>query len=268
MNKYRGRPILRRTMLAKLKSNWISLLLLAYGLIITLRLVQIQIDNDAEAKKMERVMEEKTASMAKLLDSKSREKLMGGLGLEYSKGKKCPYKWNGGSPGGEIKGSCWCGLDSYCMCTPSLAIDAILEVPGSVAKPGKNDNDPYILVVRRRDPPKDKYAIPGGFVNVGESLEYAVMREVKEETNIELRMESLEEYKVYSDPWRDSRRHTVSVVYRTVVKDISNLKKGDDAKGIELIRLLDLFNPEMSLAFDHAQIFHEYTKKFHPHLIP
>ena len=268
MNRYRGRPILRRTMLGLIKANWISLLLLAYGLFITMRLIRVQTDSVTASREMKRAMDEKSSTMSKLLDSKSQAKLLGGLGLDYAKGKKCPYKWNGGSPGDEIKGSCWCGLDSYCMCTPSLAIDAILEVPGSVAKPGANDNDPYIVVVRRRDPPKNIHAIPGGFVNVGESLEQAVIREVKEETNLNLKVDSLEEYKVYSDPWRDSRRHTVSVVYRAIVTDLSTLQKGDDAKGVDLMRLYDLFSPSMNLAFDHAQIFQEYTKKFHSHLIP
>lgn len=53
----------------------------------------------------------------------------------------CPYTWHGGSPSGSHRGSCWCGADSYCMCTPSLAIDCIIEYQGNV------------VLVWRKDPP-------------------------------------------------------------------------------------------------------------------
>ena len=123
---------------------------------------------------------------------------------------------------------------------------------------------PYVVVVRRRDPPKGTHAIPGGFVDVGESVEAATIREVKEETN--LNVARLEQFHVYSDPSRDKRRHTVSVVFRCVVNDIRPMHKGDDAKGVELIKLTDLLKPEINLAFDHAMIFREYAKKLHPSL--
>ena len=88
------------------------------------------------------------------------------------------------------------------MCTPSLAIDAIIEV--------HDEFELKVVLVRRRDPPRDLFAIPGGFVDVGESVEEAIVREVKEETNLSL--DKLEQFRVYSDPSRDKRRHTVSVV--------------------------------------------------------
>jgi hypothetical protein len=55
----------------------------------------------------------------------------------------CPYKWNGGSPTSILEGSCWCGKDKYCMCTPSLAIDAIIEVND------QNNDEISVLLVHR-----------------------------------------------------------------------------------------------------------------------
>lgn len=72
--------------------------------------------------------------------------------------------WHGGSPSHD--GSCWCGWDKYCLCTPSLAIDAIIEV-----QPSATVSDVSVVLVLRKDPPKDIFAIIGGFVDVGESVE-------------------------------------------------------------------------------------------------
>lgn len=79
----------------------------------------------------------------------------------------CPYKWHGGVPDARQPGSCWCGhSDSYCMCTPSLAIDAIIEYAAPSTSYAPNE-DISIVLVYRRDPPSALYAIPGGFVQVG-----------------------------------------------------------------------------------------------------
>ena len=156
-------------------------------------------------------------------------------------------------------GSCYCGVDKYCLCTPSLAIDAIIEV----TKP--EDNDLYVVLVYRRDPPSGFYAIPGGFVNVGETVEAATIREVREETNLEL--DKLEQFRVYSDPMRDKRRHTVSVVFRCVPKNsnFTGMRSGDDAKRVEMVRLRDVL--QLRLAFDHRQIFADYISAHHPSLL-
>jgi len=137
------------------------------------------------------------------------------------------------------------------MCTPSLAIDAIIEVPGQT-------NMPSVVLVRRRDPPL-KYAIPGGFVEVGETVEAATAREVKEETNLDL--VSMEQFHVYSDPERDQRRHTVSSVFRCVVKNVAGLKAKDDARSAKAWRLDELLS--LDLAFDHRQILIDYVKRYH-----
>ena len=155
------------------------------------------------------------------------------------------------------RGSCYCGADKYCLCTPSLAIDAVIEV----IKP--EDNELYVVLVYRRDPPSGFYAIPGGFVNVGETVEAATIREVREETNLEL--DRLEQFRVYSEPMRDKRRHTVSVVFRCTPKNFSAMHSGDDAKRVELLPLRDVLN--LRLAFDHRQILAEYISAYHPNLL-
>jgi 8-oxo-dGTP diphosphatase len=169
----------------------------------------------------------------------------------------CPWKWHGGSPMFN-KGSCWCGEDGYCMCTPSLAIDGIIEV-----KNPSNPEDVSIVLVHRRDPPKDVYAIPGGFVDVGETVEHATIRELKEETNLDII--SLEQFRVYSDPKRDKRRHTVSAVFRATAVDVSKLHKGDDAKSVKIVPLKEV--PSLTLAFDHRTILMDYIEKYYPNLL-
>ena len=170
----------------------------------------------------------------------------------------CPYTWHGGSP--SHRGSCWCGADDkYCMCTPSLAIDAIIEYHKSEETISSSCESCSLLLVFRRDPPSG-YAIPGGFVNIGESVETAAIREVKEETNLSLH--SLEQFRMYSDPARDKRRHTASIVFRCIVTSVDGFKGGDDAKGVRLVPLKDVLN--LPLAFDHKIILHDYIQRYHP----
>lgn len=179
------------------------------------------------------------------------------IGLFSCSNSVCPYReWHGGSPINSLnkpQGSCWCGVDSYCMCTPSLAIDAIIETTDH-----KTSDISLVLVSRGKEP--KGFAIPGGFVDVGESVEDATIREVKEETNLDL--SHLEQFHLYSDPSRDKRRHTVSMVFRCIAKNISALKVGDDAKGVVVIPLNRVL--ELNFAFDHKKILADYMKAFHP----
>jgi 8-oxo-dGTP diphosphatase len=174
----------------------------------------------------------------------------------------CPYlEWHGGTPVTSHPGSCWCGADSYCLCTPSLAIDAIIEVVSSGN--AQTESDVYIVLVQRRDSTDIIHAIPGGFVNIGETVEEATKREVKEETNLDIM--TLEQFRVYSDPRRDARRHTVSAVLRCRVDDISTIKQGDDAKAVVVVSLKRALKT-LHFAFDHRIILEDYLREHHPHL--
>lgn len=121
-----------------------------------------------------------------------------------------------------------------------------------------------VVLVERKNPPFG-WALPGGFVDYGESCETAAVREAKEETGLDVVLERI--LGVYSDPDRDPRQHTMSVAYVARAADISQLKAGDDAKSCSFYRPGEL--PE--LAFDHARILDDYlkgVKRLNPNLCP
>lgn len=109
------------------------------------------------------------------------------------------------------------------------------------------------MLVERKYPPPG-WAIPGGMVEIGETVEQAVRREMKEETNLEL--ENLELFGVYSDPSRDPRFHVVSIVY--TADGVGELREGDDAK-IARVFKLDALPEEMP--FDHPIIIADYISR-------
>jgi len=116
------------------------------------------------------------------------------------------------------------------------------------------DNNNIILIRRKNPPYKNKWALPGGFVEYGEKTEKAVLREIFEETS--LKTEILNMIGVYSDPSRDPRGHTISVVY--LLKNLSGiLKGGDDALEAKYFDVDDL--PD--LAFDHDKIINDAIKR-------
>lgn len=131
--------------------------------------------------------------------------------------------------------------------TPYLAVDGIIEVYD------ENRNFQGIVLIERKNEPKG-LAFPGGFVDVGESTEDALVREMLEETTLNVEIKRL--LGVYSDPNRDKRFHTVSVVY--ICEAIGTPSGCDDAKEA------NIFNPytilETSLVFDHAEILNDYLK--------
>ncbi len=104
-----------------------------------------------------------------------------------------------------------------------------------------------VVLIRRRNPPHG-WALPGGFVDYGESVEQAAKREAQEETGLQVTLEAL--VGVYSHPERDPRQHTLSVVFLAQANDLSRLAAGDDAGRIDVFPLQEL--PE--LAFDHRRI--------------
>lgn len=126
--------------------------------------------------------------------------------------------------------------------TPLLAADAIIELAGRPGRP--------IVLIRRRNPPLG-WALPGGFVDIGESVERAAVREAREETGLEVRLIAL--LGVYSDPARDPRGHTASAVY--IAEATGEPLAGDDAAETGIFAPDDLPQP---LAFDHARILEDY----------
>lgn len=127
---------------------------------------------------------------------------------------------------------------------PYATVDAIIEFSEG------------IVIIERHNPPYG-WALPGGFVDYGESLETAVLRETKEETRLEL--EDLRQFKTYSDPDRDPRFHTISTVF--IGRGVGNPKAGDDAKNLKIVPYEELMNGEY--AFDHRRVIGEYLKIRH-----
>lgn len=111
-----------------------------------------------------------------------------------------------------------------------------------------------VLVERRFEP--HGWALPGGFVEYGESMEVAAVREALEETSLHVRLVGL--LGVYSDPARDERLHTISAVFIARADNPESLCGGDDAVRAAFFQLNDL--PEL-IAFDHRQMLEDFHKK-------
>lgn len=105
-----------------------------------------------------------------------------------------------------------------------------------------------LLIKRKNDPFKDYWALPGGFVDENEDLEVAAIRELEEETRIEVN--HLEQVAAFGKPFRDPRGHMVSVAYFGIVPENTIAIAADDAKEVRWFSIKDL--PE--LAFDHLEI--------------
>ena len=126
--------------------------------------------------------------------------------------------------------------------TPLLSTDIIIELHD---RPGH----PIVLIERKHEPLG--WALPGGFVDVGETVEAAAVREAAEETNLEVSLVSL--LGVYSEPHRDPRSHSVSVVWVA--------QAGGDPVAMDDAAALRVYDPEdlpKQLAFDHARILEDY----------
>ncbi|MCU0569921.1 MAG: NUDIX hydrolase [Oculatellaceae cyanobacterium Prado106] len=125
---------------------------------------------------------------------------------------------------------------------PTPTVDIIIECRDRPHRP--------ILLIERRNPPHG-WALPGGFVDYGESVETAAQREAQEETGLTVTL--IEQFQVYSDPARDPRQHTLSIVF--IATATGEPQAGDDAKH------LSLFNPwelPQNLCFDHDRILQDY----------
>jgi len=132
--------------------------------------------------------------------------------------------------------------------TPYLTTDGIVEI--------YNDSEKFlgIVLIQRKNIPIG-LALPGGFVDVGESVENAVVREMKEEISLDVKITKL--FGVYSDPSRDKRFHTASVIY--ICKAYGTPVGADDAKEAMVVKLQDLELDK--LVFDHGDILRDYLKQ-------
>jgi 8-oxo-dGTP diphosphatase len=123
-----------------------------------------------------------------------------------------------------------------------------LTVDGAIIQ-----KDKILLIKRKNEPFKGKWALPGGFVEYGEKVESAITREVLEETGLKTEIKKV--IGIYSDPERDPRGHTVTIAYLLDV--ISGmLENGDDAMDAEFFDLSNL--PELS--FDHSDIIKDVVR--------
>ncbi|PLX15054.1 MAG: NUDIX hydrolase [Salinivirgaceae bacterium] len=118
-----------------------------------------------------------------------------------------------------------------------------------------NETIPRILLIKRKhDPYKDKWAFPGGFMDENETLENAAQRELKEETN--LNNANLKQFKTYSDPKRDPRGRTITTVFWSIInkEQLQKTRAGDDAVEAKWFAIDNL----PPLAFDHNIIISEF----------
>lgn len=127
---------------------------------------------------------------------------------------------------------------------PAPTVDLIIEM---IDQPHR----PIILVERLNSP--YGWALPGGFVDYGEAVETAAIREAKEETDLDVKL--IEQFQVYSDPNRDKRKHTISIVFIATARGKPTAK--DDAKSL---RVVNPWEAPTNLCFDHDQILQDYWR--------
>ncbi|MBN1546758.1 MAG: NUDIX hydrolase [Syntrophaceae bacterium] len=132
-----------------------------------------------------------------------------------------------------------CGVELQCYLNPFPTVDIIIEV-----------EDKGVVLIKRKNEPVG-WAIPGGFVDYGESLEAAAVREAREETG--LQVELIRQMHTYSDPKRDPRHHTITTVF--VARAQGNPVGADDAAVAALFTQDTLPEP---IVFDHKDILQEY----------
>jgi ADP-ribose pyrophosphatase YjhB (NUDIX family) len=121
---------------------------------------------------------------------------------------------------------------------PLVTVDLIIEI------------DDKIVMIERANPPHG-WALPGGFVDYGESLETSAIREAREETSLDIHL--VEQFHTYSDPARDPRHHTITTVFIASATGLP--AAADDAKKLDLFSEHNLPSP---IVFDHKKILSDY----------
>ena len=144
-----------------------------------------------------------------------------------------------------------CGTEVIKYRSPVPTVDIIIEIDSEAEGKG------IVLIFRKNEP--RAWALPGGFVDYGETLEQAALREAKEETDLDLEIESMVQFHTYSDPRRDPRRHTISTVF--IAQATGRPRPGDDA---ERAGVFTEENLPPSLAFDHGKILRDYFSSRKP----
>lgn len=135
-----------------------------------------------------------------------------------------------------------CGHESEEYRNPVPTVDIIIAI-----------GDRGVVLVRRKNPPVG-WALPGGFVDYGETLEEAAAREAMEETSLAVTLTG--QFHTYSDPGRDPRRHTITTVFTATADGVP--RAGDDAEQADVFREGSLPSP---LVFDHADILADFFRK-------
>jgi 8-oxo-dGTP diphosphatase len=130
---------------------------------------------------------------------------------------------------------------------PTLAVDAAVI----------NEKGEVLMIKRKGETFKGYWAFPGGRMDYGESPESGVLRELKEECNLD--GEDPELIGVFGKKGRDPRKHTVSIFYYVKVKDVSTLQAGDDAGEAKWIPVSDLQTKKYELAFDHSELVRTFV---------
>ena len=130
---------------------------------------------------------------------------------------------------------------------PAPTVDLIIEMRD-------RPHRPIVLIERLNEP--YGWALPGGFVDYGESVETAAVREAKEETSLDVTL--IEQFFVYSDPARDARKHTLSIVF--IATAVGDPVAQDDAENLAVINPWEV---PQNLCFDHDQILQDYWRYRH-----
>ncbi len=138
-------------------------------------------------------------------------------------------------------------MKCFCICNgrkaPAITVDVIVEREGRV-----------LLIKRGNRPFKGCWALPGGFIECGESAESAVKREAKEEAGLSIKIKKL--LGIYSEPGRDPRGHVISICYLASAR--GKTRAASDAKDARFFRLQEI--KKLKLAFDHGKMLKDYEK--------